>query len=65
MTEFIWKWVHMSGHDGMMIFDDSQNTCHKSVVTYFMKNSNDFEHFHQNHQHLSTFTSTRHDGYHP
>ena len=34
----------MSGHDGMMIFDEAQNTCCESVVTYFTKNSNDFEH---------------------
>ena len=50
MTEFIRKCVHMLGHDGMMVFDEDQNTCRKSVVTYFTKNSkNDFEHFYQNH----------------
>ena len=44
--------AYMSVRDDMMIFDEAQNTCRKLVVTYFTKNSNNFEHFHQNHQHV-------------
>ena len=40
------------GHDCVMIFDEAENTCCESVVTYFTKNSNNFEHFHQNHYNM-------------